>query len=180
MYKYLKQLYTSRASQSHQILTVSISPAMPSITEDVSIGNLGSLQTLPDSFTWKLTAADSLLPPSSAAVKKSIPIINLFDPDVTTLLGNACKTWGVFQIANHGIPQKLLDDIESLSKTFFDMPSERKLEAASSDKGVSGYGEPRISPFFEKKMWSEGLTIADGSYRNQFLTIWPRDYTKYW
>ncbi|KAF3535243.1 hypothetical protein F2Q69_00021194 [Brassica cretica] len=152
---------------------------MPSITEDVSIGNLGSLQTLPDSFTWNFTAADSLLPPSSATVKESIPVINLSDPDVTTLLGNACKTWGAFQIANHGISQSLLDDVESLSKTFFDMPSERKLEAASSHKGVSGYGEPRISPFFEKKMWSEGLTIADGSYRNQFLTIWPRDYTKY-
>lgn len=154
---------------------------MPSsITEDVSIGNLSSLQTLPDSFTWKHTAADSVLPPSSAAVKESIPIINLSDPDVTTLLGNACKTWGAFQIANHGVPQKLLDDIESLSKTFFDMPPERKLEAASSDKGVSGYGEPRISTFFEKKMWSEGMTIADGSYRNQFLKIWPRDYTKNW
>ncbi|KAG2313719.1 hypothetical protein Bca52824_025276 [Brassica carinata] len=91
---------------------------MSSITEDVSIENLSSLQTLPDSFTWKHTAADSVLPPSSAAVKESIPIINLSDPDVTTLLGNACKTWGAFQIANHGVPQKLLDDIESLSKPF--------------------------------------------------------------
>lgn len=157
---------------------------MPSLAEEICIGNLGSLQTLPDSFTWKLTAADSVLPLSSAVssgtVEESIPVIDLSDPDVTTLIGNACKTWGAFQIANHGISQKLLDDIESLSKTLFDMPSERKLEAASSDKGVSGYGEPRISPFFEKKMWSEGFTIADASYRNHFISLWPHDHTKYW
>lgn len=153
---------------------------MPSLAEEICIGNLGSLQTLPDSFTWKPTAADSGLPSSAAAVEESIPIIDLSDHDVTTLIGNACKTWGAFQIANHGISQKLLGDIESLCKTLFDMPSERKLKAASSDKGVSGYGEPRISPFFEKKMWSEGLTIADGSYRNHFRTLWPHEYTKYW
>jgi len=157
---------------------------MPSLAEEICIGNLGSLQTLPESFTWKLTAADSLLRPSSAvsfdAVEESIPVIDLSNPDVTTLIGDASKTWGAFQIANHGISQKLLDDIESLSKTLFDMPSERKLEAASSDKGVSGYGEPRISPFFEKKMWSEGFTIADDSYRNHFNTLWPHDHTKYW
>ncbi|CAD5317735.1 Oxoglutarate/iron-dependent dioxygenase [Arabidopsis suecica] len=156
---------------------------MPSLAEEICIGNLGSLQTLPESFTWKLTAADSLLRPSSAvsfdAVEESIPVIDLSNPDVTTLIGDASKTWGAFQIANHGISQKLLDDIESLSKTLFDMPSERKLEAASSDKGVSGYGEPRISPFFEKKMWSEGFTIADDSYRNHFNTLWPHDHTKY-
>ncbi|CAA7048934.1 unnamed protein product [Microthlaspi erraticum] len=152
---------------------------MPSLKEDVSIGNLGSLQTLPDSFTWKFTAADSALPLSSSAVEESIPVIDLSDPDVITLIGNACKTWGAFQISNHGIPQKLLNDIESLSKTLFDIPSEKKLEATSSDKGVSGYGEPRIASFFERKMWSEGFTIADGSYRDHFLTLWPHDYTKY-
>ncbi|KAL1199328.1 Gibberellin 3-beta-dioxygenase 4 [Cardamine amara subsp. amara] len=152
---------------------------MPSLAEEICIGNLVSLQTLPDSFTWKLTTAYSDLPPSSATVEESIPVVDLSDPDVTTLLGNACKTWGAFQIANHGVPQDLLDDIESLSKTLFDMPAERKLEAASSDKGVSGYGEPRISPFFEKKMWSEGFTITDGSYHNHFLTLWPHDHTNY-
>ncbi|VVA95914.1 unnamed protein product [Arabis nemorensis] len=152
---------------------------MPSIVEEICIGNLGSLQTLPDSFAWKPTSGDSVLPSSATTVEETVPVIDLSDHDVTTLIGNACKTWGAFQIANHGISQKLLDDIESLCKTFFDMPSERKLEAGSSDKGVSGYGEPRISPFFEKKMWSEGFTIADGSYRNQFRTTWPHEYTKY-
>ncbi|EOA34461.1 hypothetical protein CARUB_v10021997mg [Capsella rubella] len=154
---------------------------MPSITEEICTGNLGSLQTIPDSFTWNVTAEDSVLPPSSAGVEESIPVIDLSDPDATTiqLIGNACQTWGAFQVANHGISQKLLDDIESLSKTLFDMPSERKLEAASSDKGISGYGEPRISSFFEKKMWSEGFTIADSSYRNHFITLWPQDHTNY-
>ncbi|XP_010429980.1 PREDICTED: gibberellin 3-beta-dioxygenase 4 [Camelina sativa] len=151
---------------------------MPPIAKEICIGNLGNLQTLPDSFTWELTSADSVIPPSSAAVKESIPVIDLSDPDhvTTNLIGNACHTWGAFQIANHGISQKLLDEIESLSKTLFDMPSEKKLETASSEKGVSGYGEPRISSFFEKKMWSEGFTIADGSYRNHFITLWPHDH----
>ncbi|CAN8233420.1 unnamed protein product [Cochlearia groenlandica] len=149
---------------------------MPSKTEEVCIGKLGSLKTLPDSFTWKLTAADSVLPPS---VEKSIPVIDLSDHDVTTLIGNACKKWGAFQIENHGVSKKILDDIENLSKTLFEMPSERKLEAASSDKGVSGYGEPRFSLFFDKKMWSEGFTVADGSYRHHFISLWPNDYTKH-
>ncbi|XP_010537953.1 PREDICTED: gibberellin 3-beta-dioxygenase 4 [Tarenaya hassleriana] len=136
-----------------------------------SIDDLRNLKTLPESYKWK--------PTTSSNDRESIPVIDLADSDVVTRIGNACETWGAFQIANHGIPSKLLDDVESLSSSLFGLPTEQKLETATQKNGIGGYGEARIAPFFDSKMWSEGFTIVAGSYRQHFPTLWPHDYDKY-
>ncbi|KAM4111339.1 hypothetical protein ACJW30_05G059700 [Castanea mollissima] len=137
--------------------------------------DFNSLQELPDSYKW--TQLDEY-PSCESFSSESVPLIDLTDPNALTLVGHACKTWGVFQVTNHGIPTKLLDDIESVSRCLFSLPQQQKLKAARSPDGVSGYGLARISSFFPKLMWSEGFTIV-GSPLEHFRQLWPQEYSKF-
>lgn len=133
------------------------------------------LQELPDSYAW--TQRDEY-PTGDSLVSESVPVIDLNDPNALTLVGNACKTWGAFQVINHGIPTNLLDDTESTSRSLFSLPTQQKLKAARSPDGVAGYGLARISSFFSKLMWSEGFTVA-GSPLDHFRKLWPQDFCKH-
>lgn len=142
----------------------------------IPLSNLPDFKALPDSYTW--TPKDDLLFSASAS-DETLPLIDLSDPHVTTLVGHACTTWGALQITNHGVPSRLLDDIEFLTGSLFRLNVQRKLKAARSENGVSGYGVARIASFFNKKMWSEGFTVI-GSPLQDFRKLWPSHHLKYW
>ncbi|XP_010497240.1 PREDICTED: gibberellin 3-beta-dioxygenase 1-like [Camelina sativa] len=138
-----------------------------------------SLRELPDSYSW--TPKDDILfaaAPSPPTAVETIPLIDLDHPDAANQIGHACRTWGAFQIANHGVPLSLLQDVEFLTGSLFGLPVQRKLKAARSDTGVSGYGVARIASFFNKQMWSEGFTIT-GSPLNDFRKLWPQHHLNY-
>ncbi|WJX69961.1 iron ascorbate-dependent oxidoreductase [Trifolium repens] len=140
--------------------------------------DFNSLEELPESYTWTNLddhTTNIMKDPSS---NTSVPIIDLSDPNASKLIGHACKTWGVYQVVNHGIPLSLLDDIQWVGQTLFSLPSHQKLKAIRSPDGVTGYGLARISSFFPKLMWSEGFTIV-GSPLDHFQQLWPQDYAKY-
>jgi gibberellin 3-beta-dioxygenase len=115
-----------------------------------------SLQEIPDSHKWT-QIDDEEHPLVDPLNTESVPVIDLSDPNVLQNIGHACKTWGVLQVTNHGIPTSLLENIESASRSLFSLPIQQKLKAARSPDGVSGYGVARISSFFSKLMWSESL-----------------------
>ena len=46
-------------------------------------------------------------------------------------LDEACKDWGVLRLVNHGIPFKLLRQLEDLAKQIFSLPYETKQALAS-------------------------------------------------
>lgn len=143
------------------------------------IPDFTSLRELPDSYKW--TPKDDLLfsaAPSPPATGENIPLIDLDHPDASNQIGHACRTWGAFQISNHGVPLGLLQDIEFLTGSLFGLPVQRKLKSARSETGVSGYGVARIASFFNKQMWSEGFTIT-GSPLNDFRKLWPQHHLNY-
>ncbi|CAB4272700.1 unnamed protein product [Prunus armeniaca] len=141
--------------------------------------DFSSLQELPDSYAWSQNDDQYPSSPGSfGAEQDSVPVIDLSDPNALKLTGHACRTWGVFQVTNHGIPSKLLDNIESAGRSLFSLPVQQKLKAARSPDGISGYGFARISSFFQKLMWSEGFTIF-GSPLDHFRQLWPQDYNKF-
>ncbi|CAF2209076.1 hypothetical protein YC2023_093349 [Brassica napus] len=136
-----------------------------------------SLSHLPDSYTW--TAKDDLLfSASTYDSNASLPFIDLSDPHVATRVGHACTTLGAFQITNHGVPLRLLEDIEFLTENLFRLPVHRKLKAARGEDGISGYGVAPIASFFNKQMWSEGFTVI-GSPLDHFHKLWPGYHHKY-
>ncbi|KVH98026.1 Non-heme dioxygenase N-terminal domain-containing protein [Cynara cardunculus var. scolymus] len=134
--------------------------------------DLNSVKELPDSYAW--STADGC--PSSCS-SEPVPVINLEDLNAIKHVGHACKTWGVFQLINHGIPTDLLNNMEASGRKLFSLPIQQKLKAARSPDGLSGYGVARISSFFPKLMWSEGFTII-GSPHEHAEKLWPQDYKK--
>ncbi|XP_068649385.1 gibberellin 3-beta-dioxygenase 2-like [Aristolochia californica] len=102
-----------------------------------------------------------------------IPVIDLTQPDAATRMGQACEKWGAFQLTNHGIPMRLLDNVEFQARRLFALPAQQKLKAARPPDGLTGYGIARISTFFSKLLWSEGFTIA-GSPAEHAHLLWTQ------
>ncbi|XP_028806771.1 flavanone 3-dioxygenase 2-like [Neltuma alba] len=72
----------------------------------------------------------------------SIPVIDFSlltsaDPQLhanaVSRLGNACSEWGFFMLTNHGITEKLMEEVMSKAHEFHNLPVEEKKEFA--DKG---------------------------------------------
>ncbi|TQD73714.1 hypothetical protein C1H46_040756 [Malus baccata] len=87
---------------------------------------------------------------------KSIPIIDIApllaksddpkmgqDPDVAQVvrqLDRACKEAGFFYVKGHGISKTLLKQVKNLTRKFFELPYEEKLNIKmSADSGFRGY-----------------------------------------
>ena len=52
----------------------------------------------------------------------------------------ACRDWGFFYVKNHGVPMALQDELFELSREFFALPSETKMEIAMSKGGRAWRG----------------------------------------
>ncbi|CAK9179216.1 unnamed protein product [Ilex paraguariensis] len=135
-----------------------------------------SVQTVPDSHSWPQ------INDSRSAVHSdeelSIPVIDLMAPDIVELVGEACRTWGMFQVTGHGVPSSLLEDVEAEVRRLFELPAGQKVKALRSPNGATGYGAARITPFFSKNMWHEGFTIM-GSSVDHARELWPHDYIRF-
>ncbi|CAN0877663.1 Gibberellin 3-beta-dioxygenase 1 [Linum grandiflorum] len=118
-----------------------------------------SIRTVPETHVWP--------PPGDGEQVFSIPVVDFSAPSEQSrkLIAEACEEWGMFQLTNHGIPSELLKEVEAQARRLFALPASRKLKALRSPDGVSGYGLPRISQFFEKHMWNEGDVIEDYQQR---------------
>ncbi|KAL8259549.1 hypothetical protein R6Q59_027502 [Mikania micrantha] len=101
-----------------------------------------------------------------------IPVIDLKSPNAKDLIGQACQTWGMFQVINHGVPYELVKRVESESRRLFGLPAHEKRKVLRLAGGATGYGSARISPFFDKCMWHEGFTIM-GSCVDDAKVLWP-------
>ncbi|XP_028779367.1 gibberellin 3-beta-dioxygenase 1-like [Neltuma alba] len=136
--------------------------------------DFSSVRSLPDSHAWPQTVDnDGRSGPSS-----SIPVIDLMDPNAVELIGLACEEWGAFQLKNHGVALRLLEEVEAEAKRLFALPAKQKLKALRSPNGATGYGRARISPFFPKYMWHEGFTIMGSPFQDA-KQIWPHDYAPF-
>ncbi|XP_077216440.1 gibberellin 3-beta-dioxygenase 1-like [Tasmannia lanceolata] len=137
--------------------------------------DLSSAQYVPDSHTWP-TLNDSLSTESSTF--KSVPVIDLDDPNVFKSLGNACEEWGMFHLTNHGVPISLLEAIDYQGGRLFSLPLEEKLKVAQGPDGLKGYGLKHIFCFFAKLLWYEGFAIV-GSPMEHARQLWPQDYKQF-
>lgn len=66
-----------------------------------------------------------------------IPIISLAGldddsdgrrPEISGKIVKACEDWGIFQVVDHGIDSGLISEMTRLSREFFALPAEEKLE----------------------------------------------------
>ncbi|KAK8655047.1 hypothetical protein V6N13_107639 [Hibiscus sabdariffa] len=152
----LSQVYSENLTHLHHIVPL----------------DFNSVRTVPDSHVWP--KSDDF----SSDHRLTIPAIDLKDPNAVKLAGQACETWGAFQVINHGIPLNLLEEVESETRRLFSLPAETKMKALRKPAGATGYGLPLISKFFPKYMWHEGFTIM-GSPADHARMLWPNDNARF-
>jgi isopenicillin N synthase-like dioxygenase len=78
----------------------------------------------------------------------ALPLIDvapLLDPDADHLpvarqIDEACRRFGFFRIAGHGVPSDQLADLERLARQFFDLPDEVKAEIEMARGGTAWRG----------------------------------------
>ncbi|KAH7514635.1 jasmonate-induced oxygenase 4 [Ziziphus jujuba] len=86
---------------------------------------------------------------TSSEEEIDIPIISLEDlfsdeervrERALSLLSEACKEWGFFQIVNHGVSHELMKNVKAMWREFFGLPLEVKQEYSNSPVTYEGYG----------------------------------------
>ncbi|PWA88642.1 oxoglutarate/iron-dependent dioxygenase [Artemisia annua] len=150
----------------------------PVASHQITPLDFDSLDRVPESHIWSQSDEPQQNIQSQEPQELSIPVIDLTDPNALDLIGQACKTWGIFQVINHGVPLALIKKVESESRRLFGLPTDEKHKVLRSANGATGYGTARISPFFDKCMWHEGFTIM-GSCVEDANVLWPHDYKNF-
>ncbi|PHT52873.1 hypothetical protein CQW23_07335 [Capsicum baccatum] len=94
-----------------------------------------NVDTLPENYVMP----PSKRPSEHVSIASSIPVIDLAKASSSTInhaglvqeLLNASQEFGIFQIINHGVFEKLMDDLMDLFKELFDMSVEEKEKLCS-------------------------------------------------
>src|SRR3982751_2502517 len=58
---------------------------------------------------------------------------------VAAEIGRACETVGFLYLANHGVPEKLIERTFATSKRFFDQPQADRMKSAATLEHWRGY-----------------------------------------
>ena len=122
----------------------------------------------------------------------AIPVIDLSDlakgnPSLeeAKAIGKACLDFGFFYVVNHGIAGKLQAKVLEKSRTFFNLPAEKKEEIHRRD-GFRGYfrKEEERSIEYGGTDWKEGIyyfsdvkNVPEGRREKVFCGFnpWPRE-----
>ncbi|KAL2931680.1 F6'H1: Feruloyl CoA ortho-hydroxylase 1 [Bienertia sinuspersici] len=97
-------------------------------------------------------------------VDVSIPVIdmsNLDEKEMETLICNAAEKWGFFQIINHGIPLKVLEDVKVATYRFFELPVEEKRKYVKENSPTSAvtYGTSFVPELERALEWKDYLRM---------------------
>ncbi|KAM3388642.1 hypothetical protein ACQJBY_011028 [Aegilops geniculata] len=89
--------------------------------------------TLPEGYTRPENDRPQL---ADVVTDSNIPLIDLASPDkhrVIAEIDQACRTYGFFQIINHGISEELLEKVMVVGLEFFRLPPEEKAKLYSDE-----------------------------------------------
>ncbi|KAK9079032.1 hypothetical protein SSX86_000701 [Deinandra increscens subsp. villosa] len=107
----------------------------------------------------------------------SIPLIDMSrsdDLEIAEAICNAAQKWGFFQIVNHGVPVRVLEDVKDATHAFFGLPAEEK-QKYSKEHSVTNnvrYGTS-FTPEVEKALeWKDYLSLFFVS-KDEAASYWP-------
>ncbi|XP_019179826.1 PREDICTED: protein DOWNY MILDEW RESISTANCE 6-like [Ipomoea nil] len=73
---------------------------------------------------------------SEVAVCNDVPVIDLGCGEralIVKEIAEACSEYGFFQVINHGVPKKAIEDMLKVAQEFFQLPVEEKMKLYSDD-----------------------------------------------
>ncbi|KAK2424486.1 2-oxoglutarate (2OG) and Fe(II)-dependent oxygenase superfamily protein [Trifolium repens] len=134
------------------------------------------LKSLPEPYIQPLEERTSMI--QVDPLQFSIPIIDISnledDPKVADAICDAAEKWGFFQIINHGVPLKVLDNIKDATYRFFEQPVEEKVKYTKENSQCKEvrYGSS-FTPAAEKALeWKDYLSMFFVSEAEAQAT-WP-------
>ncbi|XP_019179832.1 PREDICTED: protein DOWNY MILDEW RESISTANCE 6-like [Ipomoea nil] len=87
---------------------------------------------------------------SEVAVCNDVPVIDLGCGEralIVKEIAEACSKYGFFQVINHGVPNKAIEDMLKVAQEFFQLPVEEKMKLYSDDPSKT----MRLSTSFDVK-----------------------------
>lgn len=85
------------------------------------------------------TSTSSVTDGASESVKVKVPMIDLEGctgprrAEIVGEIGAAAEEWGFFQMVNHGIPKRVMEDLKESIRRFHEQPNEQKMKWYSQD-----------------------------------------------
>uniref|UniRef100_A0A0D9XMD4 Fe2OG dioxygenase domain-containing protein n=1 Tax=Leersia perrieri TaxID=77586 RepID=A0A0D9XMD4_9ORYZ len=117
---------------------------------------------------------------SGCDINAAIPIIDLaklLDPqlsqDECAKRGSACQHWGFFQLINHSVPDKVINDMREDLTEFFRLPLETKQAYAKPTDKFEGYGQHFVVSEKQKLDWGDLLHLRLRPTESRDMSFWP-------
>lgn len=115
-----------------------------------------------------------------------IAVVSLAQPldSIADELGRSFQQYGFAVIRDHGIPQKLIDRAEALSKQFFALPDEVKrvyhIPGGGGARGYTPFGTEKAKDAKVhdlKEFWHVGRELPEGHPLAEFMAdnVWPSE-----
>jgi isopenicillin N synthase-like dioxygenase len=112
--------------------------------------------------------------------KYNVPVIDiasLTDTETLAALDAACREWGFFQAVNHGVNVRVIQDLKTQMREFFELPRALKRTIARTAENPWGYFDHELTKrtLDWKEVFDYGPAEAhsDGS-RPVLVPRWPR------
>ncbi|KAL6638300.1 hypothetical protein ACP70R_025872 [Stipagrostis hirtigluma subsp. patula] len=125
-------------------------------------------------------AAPAVVPAIGGDDDDSVPVVDfarLLDPEhadeEAARLRAACEDWGFFQVVNHGVPDKVVDDMKEDLKGFFHLPLAEKRALAQEPGGIEGYGQAFVVSEDQKLDWADMFFLSTQPPEYRELKFWP-------
>ena len=98
---------------------------------------------------------------------------------VVDAVDEACRDTGFFVIMDHGVPIDLINEVDAVSRAFFELPMEQKMECVGD--GFHAYGPPKGvagHEIFHVSHYDNVRELRDAGYSKAIaerikLNIWP-------
>ncbi|WVZ57384.1 hypothetical protein U9M48_007775 [Paspalum notatum var. saurae] len=109
-----------------------------------------------------------------------LPVVDmarLLDPELSASevqkLGDACRTWGFFQLTNHGVDEAVVQRMKDDTVQFFRLPLQSKTEVAVRERGFEGFGHHYSRASSGKLDWAESVILATQPPQDRNMELWP-------
>ncbi|KAH0466308.1 hypothetical protein IEQ34_006411 [Dendrobium chrysotoxum] len=144
---------------------------VPSVQELARSGEIPERYLRPEEdHASHVITVDDLELPVIDQVKLVDP--EFFDKEEHSRLGWACRECGFFQLANHGIPEELIEKTKDDIMKFFKLP--KKIEGVKQIPGhIDGYDQMFVHSEEQKIDWADVLIPNIQPFQNRDMTFWP-------
>ncbi|KAF3335184.1 gibberellin 20 oxidase 1-D-like protein [Carex littledalei] len=134
-------------------------------------------RNIPNQFIWPSEET----PKPDSTEELVVPLIDLSlyhsqETGLVRLVRSACEQHGFFQVVNHGIDPKLLQEAHRCAEMFFQMPLMEKQRAQRKQGESCGYASSFTGRFASKLPWKETLSFRFSDQKQKQKQSIVRDY----